>query len=163
MTATLNLSTLTEAELADAVDYVAAATYPRLSAAVHAEVARRAAIAPTAVARLVARIATVRAEAAEVGADYVSATLREAERALDRCELADAEALIVTAEREVDVHADAAREAAERQAVEDAEAAEVRAAYRDEVEHETCEHGLSAWLCAGPQHYPYTGDEPGAY
>lgn len=20
---------------------------------------------------------------------------------------------------------------------------------------ETCEHGLSAWLCEGPQHYPY--------
>lgn len=25
---------------------------------------------------------------------------------------------------------------------------------RDEYEHETCEHGLSAWLCEGPMHYP---------
>jgi hypothetical protein len=28
-----------------------------------------------------------------------------------------------------------------------------------EVASETCEHGLSAWLCAGPGHYP--ADEPG--
>lgn len=24
----------------------------------------------------------------------------------------------------------------------------------DEEDIETCEHGLSAWLCAGPMHYP---------
>jgi hypothetical protein len=27
----------------------------------------------------------------------------------------------------------------------------------------TCEHGLSAWLCEGPQHYPYDNDERRAY
>jgi hypothetical protein len=26
-----------------------------------------------------------------------------------------------------------------------------------------CEHGLSAWLCAGPQHYPYDEEERAHY
>lgn len=34
------------------------------------------------------------------------------------------------------------------------ECAEVEAMYR-----ETCEHGLSAWLCSGPNHYGEPEDE----
>ena len=30
-------------------------------------------------------------------------------------------------------------------------------------EHTTCEHGLSADLCAGPQHYPYDEGERAYY
>lgn len=26
-------------------------------------------------------------------------------------------------------------------------------------ENQTCEHGMSAWLCMGPQHYPSRQDE----
>lgn len=32
-----------------------------------------------------------------------------------------------------------------------------------ETDLETCEHGLSKWLCAGPQHYPLTGAEREAW
>lgn len=28
-------------------------------------------------------------------------------------------------------------------------------------DNETCDHGLSAWLCAGPGHYPMDGDDRG--
>jgi len=29
----------------------------------------------------------------------------------------------------------------------------------NEQEHDTCEHGMSAWLCMGPNHFPSDRDE----
>lgn len=31
---------------------------------------------------------------------------------------------------------------------------EAHIAEQESIEEETCEHGLSAWLCEGPTHYP---------